>query len=198
MAKKKPKYWNNGKIPADLFFEILSTGNLDLLIIKGSTTETKLITAWEDIFDEYFLLEDDGKFKLIQKTQERVRKSIHKIEWVKDTLKILAVIDLTAEMFERTQQALKKVGVTFDYTKGIEEEIERVMSTTIAHWSNDLELEKDNLSNLNKGAKTTYEESLVGIENAIGRASGEKISLRKYCALKKSAQEISKQHKNKK
>ena len=193
MAKKKPKYWQDGRIPAELFFEILSERDYQLLMIKGRISPKKLEKAWDDIFDEFFLLRDDPKLRIMMRLQESIRKIKHKIEVVNNVLKVLMILDLPKEMLIQVCDSLKKIRIVIDPETSIPKQIKNIQEFRLAHLETELKIEKDKLKGMSKDQKTTYEEGLVSIENVLGRPTGENLTLRKYCALEKSSKAKSKQ-----
>ena len=196
MSKKKPKYWHNGKIPAELFFEILAEGDKKLLMISGRTSKKKLETAWSDIFDEFFTMKDDPKLRLILRMQNKVVKLHGNIEGTNNLLKsLLAVENAPVEIVIQICELLEKISINIDPKKDLKTQVKRILDFDLSHLKNELLMSQDELETLCKGAKTTYEESIVAIEDVKGRALSQNLSLRKYCAEEKSAKSLSRSRK---
>jgi len=201
-SKKTAQIWHNTKMPADLFFEILDSENLKLLVKdipenKGLKKPKKkeLQKAWDNIFDEFYEYSDNPKLRLILKVKKTILIKTRRLTIIKLAIENLAYASLPEENFVKIVEGLRKMRIKIDLKKPRREEILRVLKVDLAQLETDIEIEKDNLSNLTKGEKRTFEENCVSLEDA-GYQVAETVTLRKYMAYIKAA--IVKSNKQKK
>lgn len=191
MGKKKPKYWYNTKIPAELFFDILESGQLKDLIISGKPKVKELQKAWTKIFDEYFKIKDDGKLRIIIKTKSEILKLTLKISVIENTLKILSIGKLPKENVVKITNKLKSINVFINPEKPINKQVLQKLKTTVAGLKTRLAIEEDNIKKLGLEAKSSFEADCVNIESALGRSINESVTLKKYLEYAKAAKKIS-------
>lgn len=193
----KPTYWYNCKIPAELFFDILSTENLKLLAKEGKPKKGKLRRAWAKIFDEYFTLKDDSRLRLILKVKGDILRITNKIQTIEGALKVLAllhdyvVVGEVKDALDEVCKSLSLLGIKIDTSKPINKEILNNLNVNVAAFKTKLAIEEDRLKKLTKGVKTTFEDNCVAIEGALGRSINETVSLRKYISYEKDAKKRS-------
>ena len=188
--KKKPPLWRNCEIPAKLFFEILETGKLAKLVKRktGSKPRTKdLVKAWEAIFDEFFTLKDSQKMRLILKVKNKILRLSTRIELIERVLRSFALVKYPdQEQLARMVEKLRKFRVKINPDGDLYEELLKALRNDLPALKTALEVEKENLNNLTKGEKTTFEENCVALEG-FGWNIAEDVSLRRYLAYDKAA-----------
>lgn len=196
MRRKKhirtAKYWHDMMIPARLFFEILEDDKVYRLIYQEydgktlSKPKTKdLERAWAKIFDEYFRIKNDPKLKLILKTKREIIKWYRRIAIGEFVLLNVATKPLTDQMRKDVFEKLKKLQIYINPENDTLEEIKKALTITIAGFKNRMELEKDNLNNLTKGVKSSFEEDCVSMED-FGFKIDENVSLGRFLQYEKS------------
>ena len=187
MKVKKAKYWNNLKIPAYLFFDILETSDLKLLIIKGEPKDGKLDKAFSNIFDLYYEAKNDGKLRLILKTKKSIIRLYRKIGIIEAVVLSLVQFSFPEDKVKELIANLRKGGINIDESLDLDKELLRVLKNDLAGLKTHLALEEHNLVELSKGEKSSFEDSIVALEGVFNFAIDEKISLAKYLSYQKSA-----------
>lgn len=181
------KCYHDTRIPAVLFFEILESENLKRLVIKGKFKKKELRKAWERIFDEYFLIKDDQKLRLILRMKKKIISLNHKINVVQNALKAVSVAPFSDEDLLLIIEKLKGLNIHINKGNNLYDEIIGAMNTQVAAVKTQIEIEQMKLKEITKGATSTFEDNCVGIENVLGRGISEDVSLRKYLSYEKSA-----------
>lgn len=201
------KCWNNCDIPAKLFYKIIETNDHSLLTIEGNPDKTQLNNAWRSIYDEFFTIKNDGKLKLVLKSQIQVIKLEFKIQTIKNILYAISTTPLTKDERIKLIEGVNSIGLNIDVEKYklevgkkselfLKGEIIRVNKTVLPHLINRLNLEKGNYDNLTekKEIVSSFEDNCVNIENALNRSVDDKMTLRKYLAYEKSVIKLSKRN----
>ena len=189
MKVKKTKYYKDLKVPAYLFFDILETNDLRLLIIKGEPKEGKLKKAFSRIFDLYYEVKNDGKLKLILKTKKNIIKLYGKIGMLECVVLSLVQFTFPEDKVKGLIEGLRKGGINIDESVDLDSELLRVLQTDLAGYKTHLALEEHNLKELTKGEKSSFEDSLAALEDVHNRPMDENMSLAMYLARQKSAKE---------
>ena len=187
MKVKKSKYWNNLKIPAYLFFDILESSDLKLLIIKGEPKEGKLNKAFSNIFDLYYEAKNDGKLRLILKTKKSIIKLYRKIGIIEAVVLSLVQFSFPEDKVKELIAGLRKGGININEDLDLDKELLRVLKNDLAGLKTHLALEEHNLKELSKGEKSSFEDSIVALESVFQYSIGENVSLAKYLSYQKSA-----------
>ena len=187
MNVKKKKYYKDLKIPAYLFFDILESNELKLLIIKGEPKEGKLEKAFTKIFDLYYEARNDGKLKLILKTKKNIIKLYRKIGIIEAVVLSLVQFSFPKENIKELIAGLRKGGININEDLDLDKELLRVLKNDLAGLKTHLALEESNLKDLSKGEKSSFEDSIVALENVFNFAIDENVSLAKYLSYQKSA-----------
>ena len=187
MKVKKTKYWNNLRIPAYLFFEILESSDLRLLVIKGEPNKNELEKAFEKIFDLYFEAKNDGKLRLILKTKKTIIKLYRKIGIIEAVVMSLVQFSFPKDKVKELIDNLRKGGININEDLDLDKELLRVLQNDLAGLRTHLALEEHNLKELSKGEKSSFEDSIVALEGVFNFAIDEKVSLAKYLSYQRSA-----------
>lgn len=186
--KRSKIIYNNCDIPAKMFFDELMQGNASVL---GHGSSEDIHNAYMNIIDEYCDLDNN----------------IRMIDWFKKQEKIsciqIAISNITTLLYiikkvynpknERQKEAvtllnkIKYTSVRFDDKKPLNEEIIRVESVVLGVLRNDLNMEISTEKHEQKEIKKEFLKRLVAIENCLGRAIDDDISLRRFIYLEKSA-----------
>ena len=187
MNNKKPSYYQNARIPAVLFYDILESGDINLLVKKGKPTKNQLEKAFSNIFDEFFELKNDSKMRLVLKTKKEVIRLYRKIAIIEAIVLSLVSFRFPDDKIEMLVDHLSKVGITVNKENNLDKELLNVLKTSLAGYRNILALEEHNLKELTKGVKSTFEDSLVSLEGVIGYAIDDTVTLKKYLSYEKRA-----------
>ena len=187
MEVKKAKYYKDLKVPAYLFFDILETGKLKLLTIKGQPKEGKLKKAFSKIFDKYYEARNDGTLRLILKTKKSIIRLYRKIGIIEAVVLSLVQFSFPEDKVKELIANLRKGGINIDESLDLDKELLRVLKNDLAGLKTHLALEEHNLKELSKGEKSNFEDSIVALEGVFNFAIDEKISLAKYLSYQKSA-----------
>lgn len=200
--KKVLNTWHNGEIPARLFFEILETGKVGLLVkyVPGSKahapTLNALNSAWSKIYDEFFTLKDDRKLRLIIKTKKDILQLYRTIETIRPILWALSVTPFSEDQLKEIVEQLVLYGININLDNPISGEIHKALTLELGGIETRLKLEEDNLKNLNAGEKQTFEDNCVQFEEFEFRVD-ENVSLRRYVSYEKAVIRKAKRLKNK-
>lgn len=183
--------WQDCNIPAMLFFDILNTRDYSKL---GTAPIEELEKAFENIFDEYVVL--DGNEKVIQwyKKQCKIAFLKFQINTIETALNAVCYIPMTVEQRIRIIDSLNSMGspkVKFDKDKPILDEVQRVQRSVLGSIRNRLNLELSNEKKVEEQAKYSYRKDLAAVENVLGHALPEEMSLEMFLERKKSAVEKS-------
>jgi len=184
-------YWHDCNIPAKLFFEVMYSSDYTKL---GKASETELQAAYDVIFDEYVLLDNNDKVIQWFKKKCRVLDINTKISTINLCLHHIAMTVMThAERKEAVDilNSIEGVRINFSLKKDPLEEISRVQTSVIGQLKNQLNQEIASEKTVNEKVKHSFENDLVSIENALERTIPDDVSLYKYIALKQSAIERS-------
>ncbi len=187
MHAKKVKYYKDLKIPAYLFFDILETSDLRLLIIKGEPKAGKLDKAFSKIFDLYYEVKNDGKLKLILKTKKNIIKLYRKIGIIEAVVLSLVQFSFPKDKVKELITNLRKGGININENLDLDKELLRVLKNDLGGLRTHLALEEHNLKELSKGEKSSFEDSIVALEGVFNFAIDEKVSLAKYLSYQRSA-----------
>lgn len=189
MEVKKAKYYKDLKVPAHVFFDILESGKLKLLTIKGQPKEGKLKKAFSKIFDLYYEVKNDGKLRLILKTKKNIIKLYGKIGMLECVVLSLVQFTFPEDKVKGLIEGLRKGGINIDESVDLDRELLRVLQTDLAGYKTHLALEEHNLTELTKGEKSSFMDSIVALEGSRGYALDDKMSLDKYLSYLKKAKE---------
>lgn len=187
--KRTAEFWNDLSIPARLFFEIIETDNKSKLVKSGDGLMPKkkqLEQAWSDIYDKYFEMMNDSKMRLIIKIKKKIIMLHSKIEVATMVLSAVATQPMTNEHRVMLLEKLNSLNLNIDVKNDHKVEILKALKVTIAGLVNLRELEIDNLKNITKEVKRTFDDNCVIIEE-FGYTVDEHVSLSRYISYEKAA-----------
>ena len=187
MEVKKAKYYRDLKVPAYLFFDVLETNDLRLLVIKGNPKQNKLEKAFSNIFDLYYEAKNDGTLRLILKTKKSIIRLYRKIGIIEAVVLSLVQFSFPEDKVKELITNLRKGGININEDLDLDKELLRVLQNDLAGFKTHLALEEHNLVELCKGEKASFEESLAALEDVHNRPMDEKMSLAMFLARQKSA-----------
>lgn len=201
------KCWDNCEIPAKLFYKIIDTNDQSLLVIKGNPSKDLIVESWEKIYDEFFKLKNDGKLKLVLKAQLQIIKLEFQIKTIKNILYALSVTPFTKKERIEIIKSINTIGTNIDLKKYeslsgeesyifLKKEILRTYKFVLPGINNKLKLERGNYDNLTEKKEiiSSFADNCVNIENALGRAIDDNMSLEKYLSYEKSVIKLSKKN----
>lgn len=195
-APKKVIKWTDAKIPADVFFDILDTGDYTLL---GTAPFEELEAVFDKIFDEYVRIDNNQKVLAWYKKMVKTRLLTNQIAIIENLLYIITFTPLNKDerlMFIDKLNDIEGVRVNFKKDKPIMDEISRVKNVVIGSLQNRLNMEKNTEKKEKEAVKYSYKQDLAGIESILGYNMPENMSLEMFLYRKKTAQEKAKAHKN--
>ncbi len=167
-------------LPVKIFYEILKTENLNLLVRSGNANQKKLSSVWADILDEYWQLTDKAKYL----KNLRLAKSL--IQKRNEYTTILGIVTL-AEAGAQVAEYLK-----YWKLKNIAEAKQRIL---VLKTNINFALAKLNKDDDQKAAYNFYKD-LAMLEQVLNRSiDGETITVSYWIELNKLAKEISKSKK---
>lgn len=190
--------WNDATIPARIFFEMMHSADYSVL---GSTPEENA-KAFMQIFDEYVDLDGNDRIVSLYRKKCRIVSLESRINAI--NMHLYAVLYTALNVDDRLkiidslnsiESSPGKSLVKFNVDKPLTEEVSRVQQFVIGNINNELNIERLTEKKQSEAVKYSFESDLVAIEDALGRTIPDDITLKKYIAYKKSAQEKAKQRK---
>lgn len=176
-------------IPAKLFFKVINTGDYSLLG-KGNPEEQE--QAFNDIFDEYYILDGNKRVEASFKKSNRIAVLSMNIGFIESMIHAIACVPMiVSERLEliKILNDTNLIKPQFNTDKPILEEINRVQLRVKA-MKNELNIILGSEKKTNDNVKYSFEKEVVSIENILGRGiDNNDLTLRKYIELKKSAVE---------
>lgn len=187
-----PKYISIDTIPAKVFFKILETKDYQQL--KPKPREKGLEKIFIGIYDEFFIKSNNHEANEYLRLTKEVAFCKAKIAYLKQALHFYFYNQTTKEMRMEFIEALKTgYDIVIDSEVKFIDEVQRVLSIEIGIIQNDLTMSESNFSqmtNKSQGKAFEYEKQIVSIENVIKRSISDDITLSKYIAYEKSAENI--------
>ena len=198
-----PKYNSIQNIPADVFFEIKKTNNLQLL--KPKPREKDLDKVFELIDDDFFTRSKNPEAKRYLDLFSTINYLNFKIATLKTTLHSYYYNETNLEMREGLAKALKEgYNIDLDLTVPFGQEVLRILNVEVGAIKNDLseaQMEYDSLIKKSQSQTTfDYFKSVVDLSTALPNNSliKDKMTLLIYVELCNKAKEISDKHENEK
>ncbi len=198
-----PKYDSIKNIPADVFFEIKKTNNLQLL--KPKPSEKDLDKVFEAIDDDFFTRSKNPEAKRYLDLFSTINYLNFKIATLKTTLHSYYYNETNLEMREGLAKALKDgYNIDLDLTVPFGQEVLRILNVEVGSIKNDLseaQMEYDALIKKSQSQTTfDYFKSLVDLSTALPNNSliKDKMTLLIYVELCNKAKEISDKQENEK
>lgn len=186
------KYNSYDNIPAKTFFQILGSGDYQLLKPKPSEKNTE--ETFIAIHDEFFLKSDNAEANEYMSLTNNIKFLEYKIGVIKATVAILFFNpNYPQELLMDILEALEiGCGIFIDKDLDLIDEIQRILQVEIGIIENDLNFDraaKDDLSKQTGRKEFNYYDELVSLGNALlgnTLVRGDML-LCEYVALKKSA-----------
>lgn len=198
-----PKYDSIKTIPADVFFEIKKTNNLQLL--KPKPREKDLDKVFEAIDDDFFIRSKNAEAKRYLDLFLNIKYLNFKIASLKTTLYSYYYNETNLEMRQGLADALKEgYNIDLDLTVSFGQEVLRILNVEVGAIKNDLveaQTEFDNLINKSQSQSSfDYFKSIVDLSTALPNNSliNDRMTLLIYVELCNKAKEISDKQENEK
>jgi hypothetical protein len=198
-----PKYDSIKTIPADVFFEIKKTNNLQLL--KPKPREKDLDKVFEAIDDEFYTRSKNAEAKRYLELFSTINYLNFKIATLKTTLHSYYYNETNLEMRQSLADALKEgYNIDLDLTVPFGQEVLRILNVEIGAIKNDLVEAQTEFDNLIKKSQSQssfdYFKSIVDLSTALPNNSliNDRMTLLIYVELCNKAKEISDKHENEK
>jgi hypothetical protein len=198
-----PKYDSIKTIPADVFFEIKKTNNLQLL--KPKPREKDLYKVFEAIDDDFYTRSKNAEAKRYLELFSTINYLNFKIATLKTTLHSYYYNETNLEMRQGLADALKEgYNIVLDLTVPFGQEVLRILNVEIGVIKNDLVEAQTEFDNLIKKSQSQssfdYFKSIVDLSTALPNNSliNDRMTLLIYVELCNKAKEISDKHENEK
>jgi hypothetical protein len=198
-----PKYDSIKNIPADVFFEIKKTNNLQLL--KPKPREKDLDKVFEIIDDDFFTRSKNAEAKRYLELFSTINYLNFKIATLKTTLHSYYYNETNLEMRQGLADALKEgYNIDLDLKVPFGQEVLRILNVEIGAIKNDLVEAQTEFDNLIKKSQSQssfdYFKSIVDLSTALPNNSliNDRMTLLIYVELCNKAKEISDKHENEK
>ena len=194
------KYNSIEKIPAKLFFEVLSSK--DYTLLEADNKDEDLETVFIAIYDDFFVKSDNPEAKRYLILTTNIAFLEYKLATIKQVMEFAYFAQLTKEMRDKLLKALEVgCGIYIDKDADFTEEVKRVMQVETGIIENDLTMEKLDLDSMVKNSSQKafdFYDNIVSLSNVHERNIDETLTLAMYIALDKSAkQKIKKQNNGK-
>jgi len=188
--------YTNCDIPARLFFNNLSAGDLSVL---GTGTQEELQVAYYSILDEYCELDNNTSFIEAFKKEEIISLIQSDIATIETALHAIIYVELTKDERISIIDKLNEwkpphAVVRFDKDKPLLDEALRIQKKVIGALKNRLNQEVSTRKKRVEKVKRTFESDCVAIEIALQVSINDDVSLRKFIEYSKQAIERSKQY----
>ena len=187
-----PKYDTIYNIPAKVFFNILE--NKDYQNLCPKPKEKGLESVFIAIYDQFFIKSNNPEANEYLKLTKEIAFLEHKIGYLKQALHFYFYNQTTEQMRIDFINAVKQgYDIEIDRDVPFIDEVQRILSVEIGIIQNDLTLAKLNFEAMTKKSQKKafdYESQIVNIENVIKRSIADDITLAKYIAYEKSANQI--------
>lgn len=174
-------------IPAKLFFKVINTSDYTLL---GEGTPEEQEQAFNDIFDEYYILDGNKQVEASFKKSNRLALLRMNKSFIDSILHAITFVPMTKEErieLIQTLNSTELIKPPFNVDKPILDEIKRVQIKSKAI-GNLIRYELSGEKKTDTNVKSSFEKEVVSIENILGRGiENNDLTLRKYVELKKSA-----------
>ena len=198
-----PKYDSIKTIPADVFFEIKKTNNLQLL--KPKPREKDLDKVFEAIDDDFYTRSKNAEAKRYLELFSTINYLNFKIATLKTTLHSYYYNETNLEMRQGLADALKEgYNIDLDLTVPFGQEVLRILNVEVGAIKNDLVEAQTEFDNLIKKSQSQssfdYFKSIVDLSTALPNNSliNDRMTLLIYVELCNKAKEISDKHENEK
>lgn len=196
------KYNSIETIPAKVFFEILKTKDLSLLIPESE--KDNLEEIFSKIYDDFYTKMDNEESKNYLRLASEISFLEYKIATLKQCLHFYFTNKTTKEMRQEFTDALQKgLGIYIDLTVPFIDEVQRVLTTEIGIIENDLNLAKIDFEKMIKTSQSKDFDYFddIGVLGQVLQGNNlvkEDMTLAIYIALNKLAKRVSDNNKSKK
>jgi len=189
--------YSNCDIPARLFFNNLSAGDLSVL---GTGTQEELQKAYYSILDEYCELDNNTAFIEAFKKEEIISLIQSDIATLETALYAIIYVELTKDERISIIDKLNEwkpphAVIKFNKDNPILDEVLRVKKSVIGALKNRLNQEVSTRKKRVEKVKRTFEADCVSIEISLQVSINDDVTLRKFIEYSKQAIERSKQYK---
>lgn len=189
-----PKYNSVETIPAQVFFSILITKDLQQL--KPKSREKGLEDVFKEIYDDYFVKSDNDEAKEYLRLCNEINFLEYKIVLLKRTIKLYYGSKTTKQMRLDYIDALKEgFGIEINPELNFTDEVHRVITIELGIIENDLNIAKMDLESMVKrsnGKTFDYYDNIGVLSNILPNNSllKERMSLATYISLEKLAKKV--------
>jgi len=186
--------YSNCDIPARLFFNNLSAGDLSVL---GTGTKEELQAAYYSILDEYCELDNNTAFIEAFKKEEIISLIQSDIANIRSALQVIVYAELSKDERISIIDKLNEwkpphAVVRFDKDKPINEEVVRISKKVIGGLKNYLNKEISTRKKRIEKVKRTFEADCVSIHACLGTKIDSDVTLRLFIEYSKLAIEMNK------
>lgn len=192
MTKKRPQpviHWTDCNIPARLFFDIMYSGEYSKL---GTDTPEKLETAFDAIFDEYYVLLPNRELKEWLAKHERLNKLQSEYNGILVTIQSIEDLPLNAEQLSELITLLnsyKSVQPKFNTKKPVTE-IKRIHNQVLGVLRNKMNEAAQNVKYKSEKIKYNFYKDKANLRMALeGLDIHDDISLYEWAEYVKIAQQ---------
>jgi hypothetical protein len=182
------KYYDSCKtLPLRIFFDIIESGNIELLVIDGKVDKAELIEAWEGIINEYADLDDNHTINDVLDKQDQLFTQAALYCEIKGML-----IYLIGAHDQEYVDRLNELGYTINVNSQ-KEKIESIQNNDrrANHISTRMQFIKKSIEKYSEesGKKGSFDEVMASIAMELKLEPSEDITVSRYLAYKKKIHE---------
>jgi hypothetical protein len=185
--------WSNCDIPARLFYdEVVGNDNYNIL---GEGTPEELEKAFFGILDELAEIDDNKHMVSAMRKTESIKMIQGQMFTISSALQLLFTLHSVMckedrnNLIDELNSQNVQPRIKMDKEGDLMEEIEKVQLGTLRSLKHALNLEKSTIQTDVRKAKKAFIKDLVSVQNVLGYALPDDVSLRKFIALKIAAKE---------
>lgn len=192
------KYNTFDKFPSKVFFAVRDSLNYQLMRPKPGVTTAELEAAFDAISDEFFVKIDNAESKEYLKLRndfafktylQAVIKGVLHVIWITPPF-LWEHTEVKTARISQLEAINKHLDIPIDLSQDFESELTRVLEVEMGMISNDIEVIKQQMKDMEGSDKSiifNYYDEIVSLEDIHGRTLDEKMLLPKYVSLVKSA-----------
>lgn len=189
-SEDRAVYSNCSELSIKVFYDIVNKGNLQLLVISGDYSDIELNEVWENIYDEYCTLVDDGKTKQQLMTRARVNAMSNKLHYCNEILKLMSRGNTTEKTQERCFEVLRKYGYILDRKKELSNELES-LARRLRQLQSQIKIKMSEIDDNGKKLEVKLMKSVVTLERILKREIDiDKTTVEKWIYINKEAKEL--------
>lgn len=183
-------YKTCAEINIKTFYDIIKNDDITLLVKSGEVPDN-IEEIWENIYDEYCSMADDGNFRSQLRLRARINSMKAKLYFCTGVVDIMTKGNTTDKTIARCYEVLRKYGYILDEKKAIAKNVESLIRS-MNQLQTQISLKTLELDKGNKKTEINLMKSVVKLKRALKiDIDIFKTSVEEWVYLNKEALEIS-------